>query len=350
MPFESLNPDAKKFLRHKAVSVEEIGLQKGTDRFNKNQYQQNYEHIPGIREWRLNLTRLSQVYNLFLVAYLDKLYVYEPSHPNQELPERPSLILSPPRTTFAQYGYLDQECPHSINHLLVDFFGEQEVALIACDDGDVIGYYVNKIQAGIDRRLDAYSLNTIFGDEIHPFFMHNVRMSAWGLSVHSQARKIAVSSNTHEVTVISFGLVEPGSGDLYHSEDHKFVMTGYNNNLPTVAFCNTEDDPQGRILVSGEITGLIYLHELGTREKNEIMQIGFCLKTSPGNLRCDCTDQSAYPHSIWCVAFIGRHAFRRTAGYAPYKQGKPDFDKYWNGSLMKHCVPNSNSKWLYMIS
>jgi hypothetical protein len=128
------------------------------------------------------------------VAYVDKIYVYRPEYPRQTLPDKPLLILSPPRTPLATYGYIDARSPHSINHLLVDFLGDLEIVLIACDDGDVIAYYTNEIYAAIERRNEPDGPESIEGFETRAFFQQNVKLSAWGLSIHTKARKIAVSS------------------------------------------------------------------------------------------------------------------------------------------------------------
>lgn len=295
---------------------------------------------------------MSQVYNLFLVAYTDRIFVYEPTYPDQHLADAPLLILLPPRSSSATEGYIDAIYPHSINHLFLDFLGDLEIVLVACDDGDVIGYYVNDIQTAIERRKFQHGLNTMIGHEIRPFFMHNVGSSAWGLSVHSVARKVAISANTHQVTVITFGLTTGGIvTERYNAgarvSDHKLEIGSFNNNLPSITFCNTDDDPQGRLLVSGEITGLVYMHDLEklppTEIMREIIQVGFCRKRGVPGTQCECPNRNAYPHSIWCLSYIDRRAFRQIQGYAPDQKDEPHFQKHWNGSIMKLCIPDSSS-------
>lgn len=159
--------------------------------------------MPKISDWRLNLTRFSHVHNFFYAAYGHQIYVYEPIYPSQILPERPTLILTAPCSPFATIGSfyaIDRRNSHAINNLFVDFLGNLEIVLVACDDGDVIGYYSHDIDEAISCRLKG-GPETILGDEVKPFFMRNVEKSAWGLSIHSKARKIAVSANTREVTV-----------------------------------------------------------------------------------------------------------------------------------------------------
>lgn len=87
--------------------------------------------------------------------------------------------------------------------------------------------------------------------DMKPFFQRNVGESAWGLAVHAEARIIAVSANTHAVTIFKFGLVDHQSGEEATSFEgresdvtHR-VLNG-NTNIPYIAFCNTGDDPEGR--------------------------------------------------------------------------------------------------------
>jgi hypothetical protein len=388
MSFEILAAETQDLFRQKEINVKSIGVQNGNERvslvsqeyrlprkilsqvnfitkleiydhvnlygqFREAYEQRRHDHIPVIKEWRLNLARLSHIHNLFLVAYTDKIFVYEPIYPSQRLPDKPSLILSPPRTSLATAGYIDRESPHSINHLFLDFLGCMEVVLVACDDGDVICYYTRDIQAAIERRKGEDGPSSTFGDETRQLFVHNVRSSAWGLSVHTNSRKVAISANDHKVTVVAFGLTQdpfPHHGDMTdankRTSDHSFVIGGFQNNIPAVAFCNTEDDPEGRLVVSGDLTGFVYIHDLETLSRTDMMQVGFCCKPGTADPRCKCIDRSSYPHSIWGLSFIDKRVFRKLSGYAPDQILDSKFDKHWNGSFMRMCVPDSSCKCL----
>jgi hypothetical protein len=37
-------------------------------------------------------------------------------------------------------------------------------------------------------------------------------------------------------------------------------IEGFRHNLPSVAFCNTADDPDGTLLATGELTGFTYVY------------------------------------------------------------------------------------------
>ncbi|KAI0120286.1 hypothetical protein F4776DRAFT_246630 [Hypoxylon sp. NC0597] len=161
---------------------------------------------PQVATWRMNLTALSQVYNLYMVAYADKIYISRPrSCVSNALPAEPDLILRPPASTMSLsvVGYLDPNFPHQVNHLVVGEFGNEEILLLAYDDGDVIGYYTRHIENEL-RRRERDGRNNKTTPE--PFFHENVGKSAWGLAIHKQSRIIAVSSNTHNICVFVFAL------------------------------------------------------------------------------------------------------------------------------------------------
>ncbi|KAI1805006.1 hypothetical protein F4811DRAFT_570633 [Daldinia bambusicola] len=161
---------------------------------------------PRVSTWRLNLTVLSQVYNIYMAAYSDKIYISRPrSCVTNSLPAEPDLVLQPPASAMGieTGGYLDKVFPHQVNHMIVGDLGDEEIVLLAYDDGDVIGYYTRAIEKELLRREREGRDNDIVPE---PFFHENVGKSAWGLAVHKQSRLIAVSSNSHNVCVFIFAL------------------------------------------------------------------------------------------------------------------------------------------------
>ena len=117
------------------------------------------------------------------------------------------------------------------------------------------------------------------------FFIENVGMSAWGLAIHKEARLIAVSANTHEITVFAFALGPESSPESVDTgDDISFMeglgentdwntvegpydpeqrssrnliihLTAHEANIPNIAFCNSDADKIGQWLVSTDIEG-----------------------------------------------------------------------------------------------
>ncbi|KAI8632112.1 hypothetical protein F5Y19DRAFT_386497 [Xylariaceae sp. FL1651] len=174
------------------------------------------EGVPRIAPYRLNLTALSQHYNIYAVAYRNKIHLSRVrSCVENALPAHPDIVLKPPASdsSLRVGGYLDRNFPHQVNHLIMGDLGDAEILLLAYDDGDVIAYYTSSIEKELLRLESGNPLSITTA--IRPFFHQNVEISAWGLAVHKQSRLIAVGTNKHNVHVFVFGLTNSRS---HHDE------------------------------------------------------------------------------------------------------------------------------------
>jgi hypothetical protein len=212
--------------------------------------------------------------------------VYEPEFPEQTV-HAPALIVTSQPSSPGLRGYLDRDEPHAINYLIVQNLGKDEVIACVRDDGDVEVFLIRHILHAIATRVSMHdtTLDPV-ADNVKPLFQRNVGISAWGLAIHTQARIVAVSSNRHEVTIFRFGLVDEfdedegprkqaktsdesqtSKWDEERREDNmesrperksdvtRQVLNG-ESNIPHIAFCNTGDDPDGRWLLTTDISGV----------------------------------------------------------------------------------------------
>jgi hypothetical protein len=225
------------------------------------------------------------------------------------------LKLRLPKSGGVRIGVLDPSHPHNVNHLVVAFLGVEEIFLASCDDGDVLGFRIDEIQQAIERRREPDCPETIYGNDVRHFFLDNVGKSAWGLAVHTEARKIAVSSNTHCVMVFEFGLAskddereqeqdfegaEPSPSQHDRDKDRSYSLSGQRGNIPCVTFCNTGEDPDGRFLACGDITGVIYIWDLDEHRMLETDQAAFCTANFKGqspDCHCSMSYIHGFPHS-----------------------------------------------------
>lgn len=138
--------------------------------------------------------------------------MFQPVFPEQRISDNPDLIINLPISRPGLRGYIVESIPHAVNNILVDFLGEEEILVVCCDDGDVIGIYVNAIVAELNQKNEIATGILSFSPT--PFLHTNVEKSAWGLSVHRKARKIAISANTAKVTIIEFALAEDPTSPL----------------------------------------------------------------------------------------------------------------------------------------
>lgn len=239
--------------------------------------EEGYERFPRAQRLRLNLTALSQKYNLYFASYQNKIHVFIPRKvPN--ILSKPCLVLKPRKlkTRPPVVPAIDLSFGHQMNHLMIGNLGHLEVLFFAFDDGDVGAYYTHTIakrilsakqgQGDKDRRLPR-SLR------VKEFFHENVGSSAWGLAIHEESRLLAVSSNKAEVTVFAFALRQNQPQDLENDDTFyldpspqlwpgltalglerdfrtrartwKIILPldSHGSNIPNISFC---DDEQGR--------------------------------------------------------------------------------------------------------
>ncbi|KAF2397239.1 hypothetical protein EJ06DRAFT_533429 [Trichodelitschia bisporula] len=319
-------------LRCKEVWVKPVGAQKGSERFPRPLKAGDRSFKPLYKPWRLNLTALSHVYNLYFLAEGHLILVYQPNYPEQTLPKVPLLRILLPKSPDWLLQYDDGR--DFINHLVVTFLGNIEVLIVTCDNGDVMALYTHCIQHEMVRDMSRRNRSAW----LKPFFCRNVGMSAWGIAVHTRARKIAVSSNTTHVTVFSLGLSlkEHSPSDfkllLVDRPRDEIVRLGrVGDNIPAIAFCNTPDDPYGQYLMAGDILGRFFMWDLhsGSGTPVDHKYVWFC----PDQV-CDCPVLS---HSVWSIAFLDPRAFIPTPGFHPPRGVD------WNASVFRHFVPDSST-------
>lgn len=227
--------------------------------------------------WRNNLTALSQTRNLFFIAFLDYICVYTPDFPDQAVAGETvgwiKLKASQPHLE----GYIDEQSPQTANYITVKQFGDEEILLATCDSGDVIGYHIRAIEKALPQSpspVTDTNSQYFYRDRsrqlfISPFFHENVGLSAWGVDVHSAARLIAVSSNTHNIVIFSFALSSSVEGEMemldrveppdhmqsfsrlsskwtvrhdIRSRDRNLVwaLLGHTDNIPHLSFFNSQ--------------------------------------------------------------------------------------------------------------
>lgn len=196
-------------------------------------------------------------------------------------------------------GYIDPTNPHTINNIIVDELGRDEVLLLATDSGNVCGYHVEAIFSALKRCAKSGYKRPFDGTEVTPFFVENVGMSAWGLATHKFARLIAISANTGQITVYAFALVDPSSEDMddaasdpdsdslnatqsdqtwvsihnikqlrelqrsmprnHRSRNLRLTYRGHFDNIPHISFANFDLDSNGSWMASTDISNRVII-------------------------------------------------------------------------------------------
>ncbi|KAL7798587.1 CRT10 domain-containing protein [Trichoderma ceciliae] len=250
-----------------------------------------YRLVPSMQGYRNNLTALSQAYNLYFVAYQGHIFVYVPrSIPKQTIPRHPDLQIypQPSKEAVSIRGCVDPITPHTINHIITGYLGEEEILVACYDDGDVVAYYVKEIANSVSSKRDIpttqrSSRKAYISRPLRLFFHENVGHTAWGLAIHRKSRLIAVSTNRFEVTVFAFALAtcrkksrdirefcdccqscdSTESGIPRRARNWRIVVAlgTLASNVPNVCFVDSEDG-QAEKVCAIDIKGVIWMADI----------------------------------------------------------------------------------------
>ena len=345
----------------------------------RKQRREGGSNPPEIAPWRNNLTALSQYHNLYFVAYSENVYVFEPQFPDQVLPLSPVLIIYLSASRPGLRGYIDHRKPQAANHIIIRDLGEEEILLIACDSGDVIGYTTRSIAKVILQQQTIGGPRTIVLPS--PFFHENLGASAWGLDVHRRARLLAVSCNTQEITIFAFALAEDGtSADLtddvcllhqphrymdgvparnyvraplspiwkrtdrdnwrYHRSQNNFAFSlkGHSANIPNISFLNLGDDEDAcPYLTTTDINGAAFLWNLWRRELRPLVSPGMSPTKNISSKRYGLTLLGPRGWATFCLD-------RRYARLASSRLETYGCEPSFSGDLAQLCDNTDSSK------
>lgn len=288
---------------YQPVQVDLIGIERGLERFTRD----GVIELPPVALWRNNLTALSHTQNLYFVATTSCVAVYEPKFPYQTLGRAPSLLILPHVTRDDAMGAISHSSPHAVNQLIVGFLGSQEILLLARDSGNVEAYNIAAICEAIQKTPEGYrGERNSLALNLRPFFRQWVRQSAWGLTIHREARMIAVSANTPSewqpadsedtsatVTIFAFAVSpESTSSNSVESHSHsdldeeewiswsgredtpvrdrnyKIVLAGWHgheHNIPNISFLSASCEADGAWILSTDVLGTMKLWQVWSR-------------------------------------------------------------------------------------
>ncbi|CAG8582598.1 1546_t:CDS:2, partial [Scutellospora calospora] len=197
-------------------------------------YEQHQISVIGCYPLRMNLTAVSNKFkDIFFVAIYDSIFVYRlsPYHNEDDTDDtskKPFRKLNRPVDSISH----DDEGQHVINAIKVGDIGYEEVLVSVDESGDIHVWYTSNL----DR---------------NPLYFRNDE-STWGIALHGPRRLLAVSANSHEITIfnLQYGLQPsvkfPNSKDM--SCKPKYSLRGHRHNIPNISFSSC-----GQFLVSCSI-------------------------------------------------------------------------------------------------
>ncbi|CAG8666905.1 7256_t:CDS:10 [Cetraspora pellucida] len=197
-------------------------------------YERHPISVIGYYPLRMNLTAVSNKFkDIFFVAIYDSIFAYRlnPYHDDDDTPKKPFKKLNRPVDSVSP----DDEELHVINAIKVGEIGYEEVLVSVDESGDIHVWYTSNL-------------------EKNPLHFKN-NESTWGITLHGPRRLLAVSANSHEITIfnLQYGLqrLQPSakfSGSQDMSSKQKYSLRGHRHNIPNISFSSC-----GQFLVSCSI-------------------------------------------------------------------------------------------------
>ncbi|KAI1951168.1 hypothetical protein LOZ39_000587 [Ophidiomyces ophidiicola] len=338
----------------------------------KRRFPRGSNMLPEVAEWRNNLTALSQHRNLYFVASMRQVYVYQPA--SSSVGSKPALILTPTLKEPAAPGFISHSCPHAINHIVVGDLGNEEIVLLATDSGNIAAYWTERIFSALEHSKSSEPQSPeALGAIVPCFFSDWVKQSAWGLAIHKFARMIAASSNTSEITVWAFALAEQAESmpawNLDYTDEWSDVTTatqfaalrlmpawcrrsrsiritlrGHYNNIPCVGFLSSEIDRNGEWLVSTDITNRLLVWRIW-ESPNPLKEwdLNHPWQDGDQNYTADSYDRG------WSVLALDNRSFRIKRSIREACGGHPfslnDYSPYDLTPLI-HSIPDASTTYI----
>lgn len=179
-----------------------------------------------LMEYRNNLAVFSDTYGIYLVASTHHICIFQWDAVKNLPRSKPiiKIITKPSATTLAHHTGANWPArPHYINFIKLVKLGDEEHLVIACDDGRILGYKVDKFYS---LSLAELPDNIIASPSD---FCIQLQSSAWGIDADNEKQLLAVTDNTKQVTLVRL------------SDFKQWVSPEMGHNVPDVQFLNPGD-------------------------------------------------------------------------------------------------------------
>lgn len=113
-------------------------------------------------------------------------------------------------------GEIDVMTPLSFNSIKVGYIGDEEV-LVCCTDSGFVNVWFTE-------------------DLLRSPLILNTGRSAWGIAMHTSKRLLAISSNSHDISMWNLGVANPFKEWNTSSAGWPRRFYGHNDNIPSICF------------------------------------------------------------------------------------------------------------------
>ncbi|CAG8550866.1 20230_t:CDS:10 [Gigaspora rosea] len=194
-------------------------------------YERHPISVEGCYPLRMNLTAVSNKFkDIFFVAIYDSIFAYRLNsyHDEDDTPKKPFKKLNRPIDSTSH----DDEEQHIINAIKVGEIGYEEVLVSVDESGDIHVWYTSNLEK----------------DPLH--FKNDE--STWSIALNGPRRLLAVSANSHEITIFNLQYGLQKLAKFSDSQDMsckpKYSLRGHRHNIPNISFSSC-----GQFLVSCSI-------------------------------------------------------------------------------------------------
>jgi CRT10 len=213
--------------------------------------------VPELPAFRNNVAVYSEVYDYLVVAERCHLLLFTSNPVSRLLNPQPQLVIDtrPPVTTPEMRAGANWPMdPHGINSLNVFGLSDGiEILVACCDDGRVLLWNTKSLFEQMEKSPGDQIIRT-------PALVFQLRKSAWGVDLEGEKKLLAVSDNTHRVTIFFLGdyFTSGGRGDVPPPMESPKLE----HNIPDVKFVRCSDcDPETFYLSCISISGQVSMWE-----------------------------------------------------------------------------------------
>lgn len=220
--------------------------------------------VPELPAFRNNVSIYSYIYDYLVIAERSHLLIFTPNPVSRLIDQRPRLIVDTrPQVTTSEMrsGANWPMDPHGINSLNVFNLKDSdiEVLVACCDDGRVLLWKTSLLFEQMNKAPDDQIIRT-------PALVFQLKKSAWGVDLEGEKKLLAVSDNTHRVTVFFLGdyFTTGFRGDV----PPPIESPKLEHNIPDVKFVERSDcDHETFYLACISISGQVALWEFYIGDK-----------------------------------------------------------------------------------
>ncbi|KAL1916856.1 uncharacterized protein VTP21DRAFT_5560 [Calcarisporiella thermophila] len=224
------------------------------------------------KPWRMNLLAFSEVDHTKMFIAMDNQILMYQWRPPLEVPGEPKkkVIIGDAASDFST-----DSSPYTINAIRIGWLGREEVLVSVHENGNARVWFTSAFERAP--------------------LLFTVDDSAWSAATHGHRRLLAISANSHNITLFRLQHnSSPSEHPLLATGAERVVLRGHTHNIPNIDF-----SPCGRYLVSCSIDGTCRVWDVETAHTiacQDFAQIGRLVRDQQWGWSALFIEKSAVKH------------------------------------------------------